>query len=362
MKRAYIYLLGCLLILLAGCAKTESGNRVEIEASQFPVKTDLQGKAVEIPEISSFGISEIKVVDSLLVVSVLDDKDFWHFYSLPKMDSIGRYFNVGNGTYEFPAPIPCFQSSFCKNEDNEAMAYIPLPDRNKMAEVNLAKLLKERNLEGCATILNIKSGKMPLWAYGLGQDRYLQGVVNPEKKSLERYVRTFSEPESDDSGNEYRDFLNSRTVESMEDIQMLLTTPAIGGNGSKVAEIPGYCNEIVVYEAAGRGGVCIEYKDMPADKVKLSQLSRQGVSLLGGGYGYDNFFTLIRNEIEDEAVVNQYLDFVSWDGKPLGSINTGMNTLRRFDIDLRNGTLYCLDGMSDEIKAFDIKSFLEDIL
>lgn len=362
MKQSSTFILGCLHFLLAGCAKTESGNRVEIDASQFPVKTDLQGKAVEIPGIPSFGISEIKVVDSLLVVSVLDDENFWHFYSIPHMDSIGNYFNVGNGTYEFPAPIPCFQSSFCKNENNESMAYIPLPDRNKMAEVNLSKLLKEGNLEECATILKIKSEKMPLWNYGLGQDRYLQGVVNPEMRSLERYVRSFSDPESDDYKNEYRDFLNSRTVESMEDIQMLLTTPAIGGNGGKVAEIPGYSNEIVVYDTSGPGGTIIEYKDMPADQATLSQLSRQGVSLFGGGYGYDNFFTLIRNEIEDGAVVNQHLDFVSWDGRPLGSIDTGMNTLRRFDIDPGNGTLYCLDGMSDEIKAFEIKSFLKDIL
>lgn len=361
MKHLFTLGLAYLIIMLSGCTNKRSNNLVEIDASKFPVKTDFVGKAIQIPEISTFGITEIKVVDSIMVVSVMGNENFWHFYSLPQMNYIGSYFNTGNGPYEFPMPIPSFQSSLCKNEQNETMAYIPLPGRHKMAEVNLSRMLTSGNYEDNSNILDIKAEQMPLWTYCLDKSRYLQAMVNPENNSIERTIRSFTTDSVGKTDNEFLDFLNSRNVESMEDLQLLLTTPAIGDNGNKVAEIPGFNNQIVVYDTTNDEGVIINYKDMPSDKTDLIQLSKQNISLFGGGYGYDDFFTLIRNEIEDGKVINQHLDFISWNGKPLGSINAGMNTIRRFDLDQNNGTLYCLDDESDKIRAYDIKAFLEEI-
>lgn len=361
MKQLFTLGLAYLVIMLSGCTNKRSNNLVEIDASKFPVKTDLVGKAIQIPEISTFGITEIKVVDSIMVVSVMGNENFWHFYSLPDMDSIGSYFNIGNGPYEFPAPIPCFQSSFCKNEQNETMAYIPLPGRHKMAQVNLSNMLTSGNYEDNYNVVDIKAEQMPLWTYCLDQSKYLQAVVNPENNSIERSIRSFTADSISKADNEFLDFLNSRKVESMENLQLLLTTPAIGQDGNMVAEIPGYDNQIVVYDTSGADGVFIKYKDIPSDKTELALLAKQNLSPFGGGYGYDDFFTLIRNEIEDEKVINQHLDFISWDGTPLGSINTGMNSIRRFDLDQANGGLYCIDGTSDEIKAYDVKAFLKEI-
>lgn len=361
MKQVFVFSLIIVVVMLSGCLNNESNNLVEIDSNQFPVKTDLNGKDITLPKIPSLGITEIKVVDSVMIVSVMGNENFWHFYSLPDMDSIGSYFNVGNGPYEFPVPIPCFQSSFCKNERNENMAYIPIPGRHKMAQVNLSGMLTSGNYEDNSKILDIKAEQMPLWTYCLYHSKYLQAVVNPANNSIERSIRSFTADSISKADNEFLDFLNSRKVESMENLQLLLTTPAIGQDGNKVAEIPGYDNQIVVYDTSGEEGVFIKYKDIPSDKGELARLAKQNLSPFGGGYGYDDFFTLIRNEIEDGKVINQHLDFISWDGTPLGSVNTGMNSIRRFDLDQANGTLYCLDGVSDEIKAYDIKAFLEEI-
>ena len=93
----------------------------------------------------------------------------------------------------------------------------------------------------------------------------------------------------------------------------------------------------------------------------MKKYAEKYLAFFGGGYGHDDFFAFIRNEIRDEKVVNQYFDFLSWEGDPLGTINSGMKSIRRFDIDLSTGTLYCLDGESDTIRAFHLKSFFNDI-
>lgn len=361
MKQALATLFTCMLLTLTGCTNKAFENQTEIDTSQFPVSIDLNGKDVQLPTISSFGITEIKVLDSVMIMSVMDRANFWHFYSLPEMDSIGSFFNVGNGPNEFPASIPCFQASFYKNGSNDIMTFIPLPDSKKFREVNLSDLLSERIYEPKAMPIDIKSGQLYLWAYGLDQSRYLLAVVNPENNSIERTIKTFSSQSNVNINNEYIDRLNSRHVENMNDLQLLITTPAIGRNGNKVAEIPGYSNQIIIYETTGTGGSCLTYKNMPTAEREIALLAQKGVSLFGGGYGYDDYFTLMRNEIKDHEVVNQHFDFISWEGEPLGSINTGMNTVRRFDMDLTNGTLYCLDSASDTIKAYEIKHFLKEI-
>ncbi len=361
MKQIIPFIIVSFLIAFTGCSKTASNSTVEINESKFSVKTDLNGKAIQLPEIASFGITEIKVLDSLMVISTMENENFWHFYALPQMDSIGSYFNIGNGPYEFIMPVPCFQTSYYKNGQNDNIAYIPLLNKQKILGVNLTNLLKDGNYETNATLLDTKPEQMPLWVYGLNPSIYLQAVVDPETKSIKRSLRTFSDQASINLNNEYLELLNSGNVDSMEDLQLLLTSPTIGRNGDIVAEIPGYDNRIVVYETNGTGGAVIYYTDVPSDKSELAQLARKNLSVFGGGYGYEDFFTLIRNEIKNDEITNQHLDFISWDGTPLGSINTGMNNIRRFDIDQTIGTLYCLDGDDDTIKGYDIKDFLREI-
>lgn len=349
-----------ILIALIGCNNSANNDPKEIDVTKFPVSIDLNGKEVKLPEISSIGISEIKVLDSILIVSVLEDKDFWHIYSLPELDSIGRFFNVGNGPLEFTDPIPCFQSSFYRN-DNNLFAFIPQLFKQKMAEVNLSNLLKDKNYESDIRMLDVESDQMPIWAYALDKSRYIQAVFDPDNISIQRTIKNFSDQSVVNIDNKYLDMLNSRKGESMEDLQLLITSPAIGKDGNIVAEIPGYSNKIIIYDTTGAAGACVSYKNGLPGETKAKELAKKYVSLFAGGYGHDDFFAFIRNEIKDDKIVNQYFDFLSWNGEPLGTINTGMSSIRRFDVDHASGTLYCLDGDSDTIKAYNIKSFLKDI-
>lgn len=349
-----------ILIFLIGCKNSATNKPKEIDVNQFPVSIDLNGKEMTLPEISSIGISEIKVLDSLLIVSVLEEKDFWHIYSLPDLDSVGRFFNVGNGPHEFTDPIPCFQSSFYSDHNN-LFAYIPLLFKQEMVEVNLSNLLRDKNYEDNAKFLGVQSDQMPIWAYALDQSRYIQAVFDPDDISIQRTIKNFSDQSIVNIENGYLNMLNSRTVESMEDLQLLITSPAIGRSGKIVAEIPGYSNKIIIYKTDGAGGACVSYKNILPSETKVKELANKNLSFFGGGYGHDDFFAFIRNEIKDDKIVNQYFDFLSWDGCPLGTINTGSISIRRFDIDRTTGALYCLDGESDTINAYNIKSFLKDI-
>lgn len=361
MTRSFCFSVALILFSLVGCTNTASDNQHEIDASQFPVRIDLNDKAMPLPEIPSIGITEIKVLDSVMIVSVSENEGFWHFYSLPGMDSIGSFFSVGGGPNEFPMPVPCFQTSFYKNDENEALTLIPLSPQQKAVEVNLTNLLAGNNYASDARVLDLKSGQTAVWTYALDSTRYVQASVNPENNSIERTVRYFSDHSVADTDNEYLAFLNSRSVDSMNDILQLLTIPAIGQNGNKVAEVPGFRNQIVVYDTSGKGGAFITYRNAPTENGEINRLSQQNISFFGGGYGYADYFTVIRNNIKDGKIESQNLDFISWDGEPLGSIDTGMNTIRRFDIDQLNGTLYCLDSELDAIKAYNIKTFLDEI-
>ncbi len=347
------------LLMLMGCINKRDDMVREIDINKFPVKLDLKNADVSMPSISSVGITEIKVIDSLLIVSVLGDKNFWHIYSTNSLDSIGRYLNVGNGPYELTMPVPCFQASFYHDDKNDLITCVPLTERQQIMEINLSKLTRDNNYEKSTRILDVQSNRMTLWTYNLDSSRYLRADIKPENKQIVRSIRNIASQSDISPVNKFLDILNSRKVESMEEIQLLLTTPAIRPKGDKVAEISDYNNQIIIYDTSDEGGVCIEYKNISKDK--MNQQAQKNLSLFGGGYGYNNYFAIIRNIIDNGIIVNQFIDFLSWDGQPLGTVNLGKNSIRRFDIDETSGNLYCLDANADTISIHNIKSFLEEI-
>lgn len=347
------------LMFFSSCGSNSKETIQVVDVNQFPVSIKLnETDAITLP-IKSFGISEIKVVDSLLIVSVLGNENFWHVYSLPQMDSIGSYFNVGNAPYEMTMPIPCYQSSFYKN-GNDIIASIPLPERQKMVKFNMTKLISDNDYEGNATFWDINSENMTAWTYCLDDEQYIQAYIDPIDKRIVRTIRNYSNNEIVNN-NKYIEKLNSKSIEKIEDIQLLLTNPAIRPDGRMVAEIPGYSNQIVIYEIFDKNGVCIEYKDLQKEAQDVDKLINNFTSLFGGGYGYNDYFALIRNKIDKGNVIDQSIDFFSWDGNPIGSIDLGMNTIRRFDISERNGILFCLNAESDCIITYNISSFLDSI-
>lgn len=347
------------LSMLSGCGISSDKTIKAVSSKSFPVLLNLCEMKDSILDIHSFGISEIKVVDSLLVVSTLDNENFWHLYSLPSLDSVGKIFNVGNGPFELPMPVPCFQSSFFHDEQNSIIVAVPQIDRQKILKINLSDFLKERDYNNAA-IVDLKSSPMTIWTYCLDDNRYLQASVNAEQNQI---VRNLINPSNKPYGNNgYFEDLNERKVENPEDLQLLLTTPAIKPDGGKVAEIPGFSNKVTIYDTTDDEGVIIEYIDIPGDKGIVSQYMKNNVSLFGGGYGYDNYVAIIRNDIEQGSIVNQHIDFFSWEGCQLGSINLGKKSIRRFDIDEINGILLCLDSDKDAISAYDVSSFLKRLV
>ena len=361
MKSLVYAIVSLFLFTLFSCKNTINDEIREIDINKFPFNLNLDVTDMEILNIPSLGITEIKVVDSLLIVSVIGNNEFWNVYTIPNKDSIGSLLNVGNGPYELSMPIPCYQSSFYKNENGDILTSLPMPDKQRMMEINLTEYLKDNKYENNCSQFDVKSDDMTIWTYCIDRNRYLQAYVHPETRQIIRSIRNISDKSDNKIDNKILESLNAKSIENLDNIQLMLTTPAIRPDGNKVAEIPGFSNLVTVYNTTGDGGIKIRYKNMSDSEPEIRQLTNQNISLFGGGYGYNDYFALIRNEIDNDRIVNQHIDFISWDGEPLGSINLGMNTIRRFDINETYGTLFCLNSETDKIIEYDISSLLNKI-
>ena len=77
--------------------------------------------------------------------------------------------------------------------------------------------------------------------------------------------------------------------------------------------------------------------------------------VVNGGIGYEDYFAVLRNNYTDGEAMGQSIDFFGWDGKPLTTVNLPADMIfRKFDIDRRDSSIYCLDGDNDCIVRFQV--------
>lgn len=325
------------------------------DSGAFPAVLSLSAPDGVTLDLPSMGIMEIRVADTVLVVSVSDQKGFWHLYSLPGIDSIGRILDVGQGPNEFLMPLPCGQASFTPDENGHTIVTAPFMVIPRMVEFALSpENMGSRGLTAYRTI-DVPTSDLSLWAFRLDSDRILVAEALPDENRVRRRILRTGTHYAEESANKAIEALNARNVSDMSELPLLLTSPAIRPDGTMVAEIPGFGNGICVYDTGTGESVTIEYADRDSGRDRQKEMMAKNMQLFNGGIGYENYFAVLRNNYSAGKASGQSIDFFGWDGRPLATVNLPDDMkFRRFDIDRRNSAIYCLDGDNDRIVKFKV--------
>lgn len=345
-----------LVITMLGCSKSDEGDFEQVSyIDEFPVVENVNILNAETVNLQSKNIMEIRVVDSLLVVSVSADQGFWHIYSLPNVDSLGNVLNIGVGPGELPMSVPCLMASFKRDEAGHIIASVPALTAGKMVMVDLSSV---RDSAQTYDVVDPTMVSMCLMDYQLTDDAYLRFNIDPERAAITRVLVKNGE----ETANDAMSVLNAKNVSDMSLISRLMTYPAISPDGTKVAEIPGFDANINVWSVSGSVATSIVKKNVLNTEEVIENRIADNKPIYNGGFGYDNFFTVQRtNYTASNEPTGVTIEFISWDGKALGCLNVNSSTVRRADIDTHTGDLYLLDTSADEVKRVNISGFLAKI-
>ena len=353
-SKAFIPLLS--LLLTVSCNHKES-EFSESEIISFPTTLDLTDIAPLPSSIPSFGIMDLRVVDSMLLVSVDDNRDFWHIYSLPSLEKVDSLLSIGGGPGETDMPVPASYVSEIRNKAGKTIIAFPTIINSKMVLID--EKSGNNNLSyGIDTILEIPVERNSLITYMLDEDRILNYKVIPEQKRVLREIIGLSVQKNHEIP--LMEYLNKRHVDDMSEIFEIITIPAIQPGGRMIVEIPGFMNEQYLYDTKTGNGKKIIYPGLKNNVSNLRILSDKR-PIFGSAYGHEDYFTYLRYENQENGKVKTFMDFVDWNGNPLGSILLPDKTIRCADISEKNGLLICIDADLEGIMCYNISDFLKKI-
>ncbi len=353
-----------IITLLSACAG--NGNKgfdssvKDIDYKDFRVHKDISPTDIKILDLSSFGIMDFKIADSILLVSVTHSPGLWHLYSLPAVDSIGQILDLGSGPLEVPMPFPCSFASFLRDSKDKTIVSLPINETGKILKFQLDGKKTAVDWKDSTQIVSAPIIPTTIWAYTLSDNLLYQARVIPDSCKITRSLWNMSN-DSILPPNRAITILNERRVENMGDIPSILTKPIISPDGKLVAEISGFQNEILIYNPKADNFITVRYPKINIDDDKIREMASRGISFLSTANGYDDFFAVVRNTIKDMTVEDRFIDFISWDGTPLGSLKIDLPNFRAFDIDTNSNTLYLLNRETDQIEFIDITDFVNSL-
>ncbi len=360
-----------LLCFLCACSvnrgKGEDSSIKVVNPDDVKIHQEISETDMESLDLPSFGIMDFRIADSIMFTSVTHSPGIWHLYSLPSLDSIGHIIDLGSGPLELPMPLPCGLASFLNDGEGRMDVSIPINETGKLLEFKTRGKLTAEDWNESAKTVSAPLLPSTVWAYNLGNDMIYQARVIPDSCKLERSLRSISN-DSVLPVNPAVTVLNARKAESMGEIASILSKPAISPDASKMAEISGLSNEILIFAPQSENYITVRYPEINFESKEIMEMAARGISLFGAANGYDDFFAVVRKDIKDATqainnpgAVGNYIDFIAWDGTSLGSLKIDLPNLTSFDIDTSTNTLYLLNHETDQINSVDMTSFFNSL-
>lgn len=307
------------------------------------------------------GPIDVKVHDSLLIVTTQDDMGMWSFFALPELRPPGKWLTRGRGPSEFLSMPWVSEASFFADGDN-LMAFVRNCDANKACNINVTQTLRTGALamtdadalpKSLSTVIRVDANTIFCHEWGDGT-----GVRN-------RFIL------GDSTRREALELLNSaKTDIKTEDYDIYLDNVI----GAHIAAQPGtrrmaeaglMLNRLNIYDLDGdfRKTVCVGNSTLESI-AEVCRFDHNGQKLIYGTLrAYPQFFVaLYKNTTMEElgTAAMPVMFFFDWQGKPLAQI-TADRRFDSFDIDLPTGWLYTLHIDTEEIFRYDISEILDEI-
>lgn len=359
-----VIILSIILLLVSCGKKSEFIPDKSLEVNKFPVTLGLKEISPVKDSLPTMGITGFRVIDSLLLVSVNEEKGFWRLYDLPNLELKDSIFNVGGGSGEYDFPIPASYISLLEGDKDKTIISFPFKNNTRIMLMEY-EVDDENNLTlNPIEELDLPLSSFPLITFMLDKKRILRYNVVPEEGKL---IREILSPYNDNkdyvASIPVMAYLNSMKVDNTSDISALMTIPLIRPDGLMMVEAPYSDNELFISNTVTGENMKIRYPDLENVAHHISEplkTSEELPVIFEGGMSSKTFFSLLRYNVSEDGKKTEYLDFFSWEGKPLGSIKLPTIDIISVDIYRDKGWLFYHDSNKDKISAYDISNFLND--
>ena len=348
----YPIVIGVLLVFCS-CSKLNHeytiafDNKVVIE--EFPIVEKCDSG--EIVDFNTIGNREIKIIDSIAVLSTGANKGAWKVVSLTHYSVLGEMIDAGNAPHELTVIPMLSQASFLL-QNNRTILSVPDNMTHRWHNIDLEKVISgQQDYDSITPDYDIDNFTI---YKGLYHDNIEYKItVNPAEGNIIRHIATNNQAVSSTN----LEWLNHFSVDKPEKLGLLMPTVALSPSRKMIAEVYNLYPQINIYSISdNRATTITQYGKIADYKKYLGKSSETPQPIYRGVRGYEDFFVV--NKIgENESTELQFFD---WDGNPLVAV-TIPSTVTSFDINFNSGTLLTVDFTKDIIKKYDISHILSQL-
>ena len=310
-------------------------------------------------DLGIIGTLSISVHDSLLIATTREKQGFWHFFSLPGMDSLGRYLTKGRGPNEFIS-TPWVEKQYFFRDQGDLLSILYDFSNGKSYRMNISETLRDGKL-----IMDETDFSLPpnLDSYKfIDFSTILCKESNEEMTQFSRYILRDGKKSS--TANFEKLGLATKPQDGTSGV--LSAHMEVSPDGKRVVEAPLYLNHINLYSLDDSFGKTICFGDR-IDNISVVQdtprpdrmYTHINLNVFPEFFGVLYLNDTDRNFEEDKSG-HPVLRFFDWDGKPLAEVRPD-RTITTWSIDFANGMLYTLNYNTEEMYRYDIGEVLRKI-
>jgi hypothetical protein len=313
-----------------------------------PVEIDLENKDI-------IGMLNFRIFDSIIIFSTKYYGGFWAIASLPDHQLLGKYFNQGQGPYEFTgSPSISGRTSFFK-KNNELFAAIYDYYKGKIYKMNISKSIRDQQLS-----INTLFDSTPGFLSGVVFIDSLT-ILCRKRNETETHIKRFLL--NDGIIPSHLEKLNQAHVRQGEDFNILAAGMVYCPDKKLVVEMPLNLNYINIYALDGSSQQTICVGDELDDIEKIQNTDRlDRIYKFGSLRLFPDFWGVLHlNEsLRAYTTIREQLPEIllfDWEGKPLAQLKLN-RFVSTFDIDFAHGFLYTLDDRTEKFYKYDIRDVL----
>lgn len=318
-------------------------------------KTIEIGTGETIP-LSDVGITGFRIIDTLLVVSTNNKAQGYSVYSLPKVQKMGSFMDVGHSTSEV-SEIPYISDAYLYKEGRKIVLSFQDSRTGYYDDVDVLQSLQTGKQISTKKEHFIKdaAGNIFIFYHFAPEDFYAVCLDMKELKWIRQYYHN-----NQQVSIPAMDCLNQYAVQDIGQFAQgsLICYPAFNAQKGIIAEAHWHSNQIHLYSLNGDkattlipNGKLDDYLNLPAD-----QTEHQKRIYYKSIKGYADYFMLDHPTPQNE----NFLQCYDWDGRQLLEMKMPQ-PYTSFDIDMANHFIYTLDNETEQLTRYPLPKELMEI-
>ncbi len=337
MKTIHLLLFSIIFLLFYSCS-SEKGNKFVIKVNDFPVKSGLKAKVVDIPPVAITPFNLFITKEKLVMFNMKKDTIF-DVFKLPECGYLFAAGGKGEGPDDF--------------FDIDRRSFIPT-DKGFKVFFQGHKALKEVEIhENTVEIVQEKTLKFdidqyPVNGFTLINDTsyiYWSGL-----KTETEYDLLNTKTQERKSFSPYPGWCKSELKE--DKMFTYVKNVTVKPNGKMFAAFYGYFKKFRIYDCQGNLLKDVSVEINPYDE----SLNKENRTIFYFSYpkSSDKYIYALCKNADNQTMVNPELQIWRWDGTPVGCYSLDRQ-ISLFAVSEEYGKIYAINGdIEDEIYIYDL--------